>query len=161
MRSIGAVLVAVTVGALSWLGAGGAAADTPIRGYYQYSDLSSMVGDHDNCRGTVRVRMSTPTGKRGVVRVTFTSFGFTGNQPGWHRNPKCTVRMAIVNQGPGLSRVERYYPMSFGPRPGQRYVRDIVTGSGPAIIGVAPLAINSPVLKTPVGSGPAFYAVIP
>lgn len=119
----------------------------------------ATFGDHDFCRGNVIVSLSTPPGKRGVVRVTYTSSGFTGEGPGWKRNPKCRVMVGMVQEGPGLNYRERWFPLTFGPSK-QRIVRDVVTGSGFLGLGSAPYAVNAPghILQ---GYGGTFWTVVP
>lgn len=161
VRRIGAFGLALMVGALTWLGAGAASADKPLPGVFQYSNNIMTFGDHDFCHGAINVKTTTPKGKRGVIRTTYTSLGFTGNQPGWKRNPKCTVLVGVLDQGDVVPPYhEEFVRLSFGPRPGERVVRDFVTGSGPRIINFFPYAINNPV-RVPQGYGLNFWTIVP
>ncbi|MGC5258162.1 enoyl-CoA hydratase [Gordonia sp. DT218] len=160
LRKICVLLSVMLVGALSWLGVGTAAADRPLPKVSQYSDNIGTFGDHDFCHGAFNVGLSTPTGKRGIVRVTLTSFGFTGNAPGWKRNPKCRFLVNLNHTGSAVFSKDMFVPVAFGPRPGQKVQRDLRTGSGVAWIAVATYAANNPV-RALQSYGSAFYTVVP
>ncbi|MFW0783710.1 enoyl-CoA hydratase [Gordonia sp. CPCC 206044] len=160
MRKFGVMLVALVVAGLTMAGVGAAAAEPQLPRVVQYSENIGTFGDHDFCHGTFNVGMVAPKGKRGVIRLTLTSFGFTGNGAGWKRNPRCRVLMDINYASPSVGAREIFVPATFGPRRGDKVVRDIYTGSGPAVLSVWPYAAHNP-LRVSQGYGSTFYTVVP
>ncbi|MGJ0118548.1 enoyl-CoA hydratase [Williamsia sp. MIQD14] len=124
----------------------------------QYSDNIGAFGDHDFCRGAFNVRLSSP--KRGVTRVTLTSFGFTGNGRGWAKNPKCKLLIGTTFTSAKAFDRQSFFPVVFGTRPGEKVTRDFATGSGLVQLGVAPYAANNPV-RVLQGYGASFYFIAP
>ncbi len=149
---------AVTGGVVAAAPAGAAPPSKPLPVFTLTGDNFGMFGDHDFCRGTVNVRLTTP--KRAVVRVTFTSNGFTGNGPGWVRNPRCRVLLAFTHTSALTLYKQTFVPASFGTKPGEKITRDIVTGSGLVSIGATAYATNTPV-QVPLAYGAGFYAIVP
>jgi hypothetical protein len=115
-------------------------------------------GDHDFCRGSLNVRLSSP--KRGVTRVTLTSFGFTGNGPGWAKNPRCRVLVGISNVAGFVTLNEAFVPATFGPKPGDKAIRDIATGSGPRQLVIGTYVPNT-AIRTPQSYGTNVIFVAP
>lgn len=132
--------------------------EKPIPGFTYYGDDFGTFGNHDFCRGSLHTRFSSP--KRGVTRVTLTSFGFTGNGAGWRRNPRCSVLIGVTNSNGLFMLSEKYFPATFGARGGEKITVDIVTGSGFREIGVAGYALNTPV-RLPQAAGVAHYGIVP
>ncbi|MFW0793152.1 enoyl-CoA hydratase [Gordonia sp. CPCC 205515] len=156
---LGVLALAATAGFIP-AGAGQAAADTQLPRLTVYSETIGTFGDHDFCRGAIKLGYTVPTGKRGVVRMTFTSHGFIGNGAGWRRNPTCRALLIVSTASATAINKETYVPIAFGSRPGQRITRDIVTGSGPVNIGVNAYALNT-VVRTPQGQGVGAMALVP
>ncbi|KQR99455.1 hypothetical protein ASG12_01085 [Williamsia sp. Leaf354] len=102
-----------------------------------------VVGDHDFCRGVAYVDFSSP--KRAVTRVTITSRGFTGNGPGWAKKPQCKVDFGFGYYSAIALGKTVNLSASFGPRPGEKVTRDIVTGSGLVLASVVPTPATGPV----------------
>lgn len=154
-----AVLGAAIVASTTLLGVGTASAEPQLPSWSGIGNTFGTFGDHSYCRGAVRTGFTAPKGKRGVLRVTFTSLGFTGNNPGWSRNPACrlilTARVTSGNQ----FNMDHNIPATFGPRRGQKVTRDIVTGSGLIVVGVLSHSRNVPALPQSYGSG--FYVLVP
>ncbi|WP_039994488.1 hypothetical protein [Gordonia otitidis] len=123
-------------------------------------DTFGTFGDHDYCHGAVRVSLTAPPRKAETIRVTLTSLGFTGNGAGWARNPHCKVLFVTTHtSGNGIAR-ENFIPASFGRKAGEKAVHDIRTGAGVVILGIRPMASNSPV-RTPQGFGATEYVFVP
>ncbi|WP_233752097.1 hypothetical protein, partial [Gordonia mangrovi] len=112
------------------------------------------------CHGTLNARLTAPKGKRGVVRVTVTSFGFTGSGTGWKKNPRCTVVIGTSHISAIAFNEEHFFAATFGPRRGVSVSRDIVTGSGLVQFGVIPYTKNSPV-RARQGYGVGFFVLVP
>ncbi|MFW0797733.1 enoyl-CoA hydratase [Gordonia sp. CPCC 205515] len=143
MRKFGALFGAFVVGSMAWMGAGSAAAEPQLPRVMLYSENLGSFGDHAFCHGAYNIGLVAPKGKRGTVRLTLTSFGFTGSGSAWARDPHCRFKVQVsYNASSGLGKYF-YVPVSFGPRPGQRVVRDVYTGSGPAHIGVGSVSSNN------------------
>lgn len=154
--------VAVTAAALT----GGALAAAPasaappkdIPKLSLYSENIGAFGDHDFCRGAFNVRLSSP--KRGVTRVTLTSFGFTGNGIGWMKNPKCKLLIGTTFTSAKAFNREGFFPAVFGTKRGEKVTHDIATGSGLVQLGLVPYAANSPVWVFQ-GYGSGYYYIAP
>ncbi|MGC5258103.1 hypothetical protein ACPXCG_17305, partial [Gordonia sp. DT218] len=159
-RKIWVLLLAVVVVALSLFGAGRVAAEPQLPRIALASDNVGTLGDHDYCRGAFNVSLVAPKGKRGVVRVTLTSFGFTGNGSGWKRNPSCRFLAYLSFAGTSNLDGEVFVPVSFGPRRGERIVRDLHTGAGPAMVAVGTVAINNPI-RVQQGYVSRFFTQVP
>ncbi|GAA3708901.1 hypothetical protein GCM10022238_24900 [Gordonia hankookensis] len=154
------LVVTVVVGALTVLGSGVASADRPVPRLTVYSETLGMFGDHDFCRGAVHVGLTTPTTKRGVLRLTLKSYGFIGNGSGWQRNPHCRVLVDAVTTSANNLYKETFIAATFGARPGQLVIRDIYTGSGPVSIGVNPYARDTPI-RAPQGQAVGAMVLVP
>lgn len=132
------------------------ASAAPLQQLNLYGNNLSAIGNHSHCRGAIHIGFSAPKGKRGHVRATFTSHGFTGDGSTWNRNPHCRVGLSI-NVWSGAP---RFYNTSvtFGAKRGERIVHDIRTESGLAMVSIAPRAPGSNVsLPTAV----QIYTVVP
>lgn len=117
-------------------------------------------GDHSYCRGAINVTADTSPKKRGVVRVTARSHGFTGQGASWKRNPKCRVLLwNVYNSVRGIN-LEKFVAVSFGSRAGETKVWEIPSGSGPVSLGITAVAANSPV-RVPSGYGSTIYMLVP
>ncbi|NDZ92970.1 enoyl-CoA hydratase [Streptomyces sp. SID6673] len=161
-RKIWVLLLALVVAALSLLGAGRVAAEPQLPRIAIYSDNFGTVGDHNNCRGALNVGVIAPKGKRGTIRVTVTSFGFTGDGTGWTRNPKCRFLLRLTQWSAKYPvGKEEFYPVAFGPRRGERFVRELHPGSGIGSFNVATYAINQPVQVPQSYGGSGFLATVP
>lgn len=97
------------------------------------------VGNHDNCRGPIRVSAKTDPRQPGKLFVTYRPGRFTGDGPGWARNPVCTTRVFANWTIPA-----RYHwsaPVSAGPRGGKPVTQVLRTGAGLHGIGFATPAV--------------------
>lgn len=159
VRKSAVVLIAVAVMAMLF-GAAPARADRPLPSVTIWGHDIGTLGNHDYCRGSFRISLSTVKSKRGYVRVTATSHGFTGNGAGWSRNPRCSFLIGLVTIGSNSFYGEHYVPATFGRKPGQKVVRDVRTGSGPAQVGVQTYAARTAV-RTPLAYGSVFYMIVP
>lgn len=122
-----AALAVATVLVIAGVGQAGAA---PIQHLSTTGNNFGTFGDHSFCRGSINIGLDSPPGKRGVVRVTATSHGFTGNGPSWERNPRCKLLINnVYTGGRGLYR-DKWVTATFGPRPGEKKSWDVPTGSG-------------------------------
>ncbi|MEE3851892.1 enoyl-CoA hydratase [Gordonia sp. LSe1-13] len=162
VRKLFSALLAVVVGALTLLGVGAVSAEPQLPRIALYSDNFGTVGNHAGCRGAMHVGVVAPKGTRGKIRITVTSHGFTGDGVGWRSNPRCRILLSFNEISPNhpLSR-ETFHSVSFGPRPGQKFVKEINSGSGPAGFGVATYVPDQPVrVPVPYG-GVSFLTVVP
>ncbi|MYR07534.1 enoyl-CoA hydratase [Gordonia sp. SID5947] len=151
------LLVAVAMSAMTWWGAGNVTAEPQLPRVTQYSENVGTFGDHDFCHGAFNIGMVAPKGKRGVVRITLTSFGFTGNGSGWARDPKCRF-FALVNTTAGFGKNE-YFPVAFGRRPGERVTIESHPGSGPKAVTVS---TSSSDRRSDIQSfGATMYTIVP
>ena len=123
-------------------------------------DNFGTIGNHSFCRGAINIRLSAPSGKKGVVRVTATSHGFTGDGPGWKRNPICKMVLGTEFISSRGYLVPKYTNASFGPKPGARLVQDVYTGSGPVMIETRTYAPNSN-FKQIYSRGVSYYVLVP
>lgn len=160
-RRIAAAALSLAAAGAALTAASGAAEAAPeLPRITTTGDTFGTFGDHDYCHGAVRVSLTAAPRTTGTIRVTLTSLGFTGNGPGWVRNPQCRVLFVTTHtSGNGIAR-ENFIPATFGTRPGQKAVRDIRTGAGAVILGIRPMATNSPV-RTPQGFGATEYVWVP
>ncbi|WP_330433455.1 enoyl-CoA hydratase [Gordonia sesuvii] len=145
---------------LTFLGPGTASAEPQLPRITQYSEDIGTFGDHSYCRGAFRVGMVAPNGKRGVVRLTLTSHGFTGDGASWRRDPNCRFITEITIFSATVVGQQTSIPVAFGPRRGEKVVRDIRTGSGPVSIGVLTYPSHNPV-RLQQSFGAAFYTIVP
>ncbi|AZG47040.1 hypothetical protein D7316_03647 [Gordonia insulae] len=160
-RKLSALAVVVVMGAMTWLGAGTASAEPQLpRLTTAFTDNVGTLGDHDSCRGAFNVGMVTPKGKRGIVRFTLTSFGFTGDGAGWRRDPRCRFLVNISSTSGKAYARQTFFKVSFGSRKGEKVVRDIHTGSGLALLTIATFASITKA-RVPQGYGNTMYTVIP
>ena len=154
------LVMGMLVAALSAGGEGVANADRPLPRLTVYSENLGTFGDHDYCRGAVHVGLTAPTAKRGIVRLTLRSHGFTGNGIGWKRNPHCRALLVVATTSGAAPYKETLVPVSFGAKAGERVVRDIRSGSGPVNVGITPYATTTPV-RTPQGQGVGAIVLVP
>lgn len=156
MVAVAASAIAVVT---SVVGVGQASA-APIPQLQTSGSSFGTFGDHSFCRGVVDVKADAPPNKRGVVRLTAISRGFSGNGATWKRNPRCRVLFGTAYTSVrGLS-LEKWATASFGPRPGDKKVWEVPTGSGPASIGITTYSANSPV-RVQQGYGTGMYVLVP
>lgn len=139
MRKLVTAAITAAFVAVCLVGGGaGAATAAPIpqvtfTGY----NFGGAVGDHSFCRGAMNVSVDTVPRKRGVLRVTARSFGFSGQGATWKRNPKCKLLLwNVYTSTRGLNK-EKWVTVSFGPRPGEKRTWEIPSGSGPVSLGIA------------------------
>ncbi|WP_232717658.1 enoyl-CoA hydratase [Gordonia metallireducens] len=157
------LLIGLTVGvfaAVSALVGSGETTAAPIPNIALYGNNLATMGDHSLCRGTVNLAIQTPNDKRGVVRVTARSRGFAGDGASWKRNPKCRVLFQTTYTSLRGYALHKWVSATFGPRPGEKKVWDVPTGSGPATIGITTYAVNNPV-RTPTGGLVGFHMLVP
>lgn len=120
-------LAVVTAASLAGIGHATAA---PIQYLSTTGNNFGTFGNHSFCRGSLHIGLDAPAGKRGIVRVTATSHGFTGNGPSWKRNPHCKLLINnVYTGGRGLYR-DKWVTAVFGPRAGEKKSWDVPTGSG-------------------------------
>ncbi|KQR99454.1 hypothetical protein ASG12_01080 [Williamsia sp. Leaf354] len=135
-----------------------APAPKPLQRLSVYGETLFTVGDHDFCRGSFTFSYSSP--KRGVLRLTLRSNGFTGNGRGWQKNPKCRTLVITTHISGNALFKETPFVAEFGRKPGEKVTRDIATGSGLVSFGVGTYAIGGPVRlpqSYPLGS----YVIVP
>ena len=137
------VAAALTGGVVAAAPAGAAPPPKPIPRFSPDGEAMGVVGDHDFCRGVAYADFSAP--KPAVTRVTITSRGFTGNGPGWAKNPRCKVDFSFGYYSAIAFGKSLTLPATFGPRPGEKVTRDIVTGSGLVSMSVVPQPATGPV----------------
>ena len=159
VRKSAVVSIAVAVMAMLF-GAAPARADRPLGNIAIYSPIIATVGDHDHCRGSFDVGLSSKSRKPGVVKVTLTSRGFTGNGRGWTRNPQCRFLIGITALGSRAFYRDYWIPAAFGPRPGQKIVREVMTGSGLSTVAVQTY-VSKTTVRTPQSLKTAFYLIVP
>lgn len=154
---LSAALTLATV--VSFVGSGNATA-APLQQWRTTGDTFETFGDHSFCRGAVTLNIDAPPKKRGVVRVTATSRGFTGNGPTWNRTPRCRILfLTAYTSIRGLS-LEKWTTGSFGRKAGEKKVWEVPTGSGVASIYVSTYSANSPV-RLHQGLGAGGYYLVP
>ncbi|MDL9936486.1 enoyl-CoA hydratase [Gordonia sp. ABSL1-1] len=161
-RAILVVISGVLLGAglTAGAGAGDAAPQQLPRWSNLFTDDFGTFGDHAGCHGALRVGLTGVPHKRGVVRATFTSLGFTGNGAGWRRDPNCRMRVGVAFTGSGGYAVYKLFPASFGRKPGQRVVHDVRTGSGLVVLSAATYQLKSR-LPVPQSYGINYYVIVP
>ncbi|WP_238421725.1 enoyl-CoA hydratase [Gordonia sp. 'Campus'] len=159
-KPVVAICVAVVALFSVLLGAGHASA-APMQNFSTNGTTFGTFGDHSFCRGAITYKVDAAPNKRGVVRVTATSHGFSGQGPSWVRNPNCRFlfRSAFTSVR-GLD-LEKWTTGSFGPERGHKKVWEVVTGSGPATVGITTYAVNSAVRVPQAPAGPAFFMLVP
>lgn len=153
------IAVAIVI-AMACVGAGNATSQPQLSKFSTTGDNFGTFGDHDYCHGVINARLSAPKGKRGVVRVNLTSFGFTGSGAGWQRNPHCRVVIGTSHISSIAWAQEHFFPATFGSRKGEQVSRDIYTGSGLIQFGVVPYSKDLPV-RVRQGYGIGFFVVVP
>ena len=153
------LVLAGALGATGLSGTGQAAA-APLQQLNTNGNTFGTFGDHSYCRGAITYTVDAPPKKRGVVRVTATSHGFTGDGPTWKRNPKCRILFGANFTSVRGVAVESWKFASFGPRPGEKKTFDVVTGSGPVSFGVATYSATS-AIRVGQGIGPGFLLLVP
>lgn len=152
------VVVIATLGVI--VGAGQVSA-APLQNFSTNGTTFGTFGDHSFCRGAITYRVDAVAKKRGVVKVTATSHGFSGQGPSWNRNPNCRFLFrSAVTSVRGID-MEKWTVGSFGPKPGQKQTWHVVTGSGPAWMGITTYAVNSAVRILQSPAGPSFFMTVP
>ncbi len=146
---------AVTGGVVTAAPAGAAPPPKPIPRFSIVGETFGMVGDHDFCRGTVRVDFTSP--QRATTRVTLTSNGFTGDGAGWTRDPICRSQVIMTQIGGRAFYRETPIPVAFGRRAGASVSRDVVTGSGLISVSVGAYTRSRAPQSSVVGS----YLIVP
>ncbi len=154
--------VAVAASAALGIGIGGGGANAapaprPLPHYTSTGDNFGFFGDHDYCRGSVHVTLTSP--KRGVLKATLTSFGFTGNGAGWARNPRCSSLIMLSN-GASLIPQEKFLRATFGRKPGETQSLELRTGSGAVQVMIGAYALNTPV-RVLQGYGFGGWVIVP
>lgn len=154
--------LAVAASAALGIGLGGGAADAapqakPLPHYSGTGDDFGFFGDHDFCRGAVHVTLTSP--RRGVLKMTVTSHGFTGQGAGWARNPHCGTLLGFTN-GASLVPQEKFVRAKFGRKPGETASAELRTGSGLVQPLVTPYALNNPV-RVAQGYGFGGWVIVP
>lgn len=146
-----AALLLTMLGAAAGLGAGTAAA-RPVEAprLAIAGDDIWTVGNHDNCRGPIRVSAKTDPRQPGKVFVTYRPGQFTGDGPGWRRNPVCTVRAHANWTFPATIRPSA--PIVAGPRGGKAVTQVLRTGSGLQGMGFGTAFPHKPV---------SYYLIVP
>lgn len=160
MKRLIVVAVSVAVIVVASLTGAGPASAAPIPQVSTTGYNFGIFGDHSYCRGAVSATVDAPKGKRGVVRVTVRSHGFTGDGASWKRNPKCRVLFGNYYTSARGYNLEKWVTATFGPRAGEKKVWEINTGSGPASLGFGGFSPNSPV-RVPSGYGSTIYMLVP
>lgn len=161
MKKSTIALCAAVVATFSVLWGAGHASAAPMQNFSTNGTTFGTFGDHSFCRGAITYRVDAVAKKRGVVRITATSHGFSGQGATWNRNPKCSFLFRSgVTSVRGID-LETWTVGAFGPRPGQKRTWEVVTGSGPASIGITTYAVNSPVRVLQSPAGPSFFMLVP
>lgn len=158
-RLLATMFVGPIVGALCMAGVSQASA-APIPQVSTTGYNFGIFGDPSYCRGAVNATVDAPKGKRGVVRVTVRSHGFTGAGASWKRDPNCRVLFGNYYTSVRGYNLEKWVTTTFGPRPGEKKVWEINTGSGPVSLGFGGFTPNSPV-RVPSGYGSTIYMLVP
>ncbi|MCR5980185.1 enoyl-CoA hydratase [Gordonia jinghuaiqii] len=128
LTTIAAVVATVTC--LTGLLGMGQASAAPIAQLTTTGNDFGTFGNHSFCRGSVHIGLQAPARKPGVVRVTATSHGFTGDGTSWKRTPRCKVVFRTIFTSARGYLLHHWTPASFGPRPGEKRTWDVHTGSG-------------------------------
>lgn len=153
-----AAVTVVAAGVWTGLSAAPAAAAPQLPRLSTTGENFGTFGNHSYCRGAINVGLTSP--KRGVVRATLTSLGFSGQGASWKRNPRCKVLFVITHTSGQAFGKETFVTGTFGPRRGQRVVKDVRTGSGVVEFSVVPHSPNSPV-RALQGYGYGAYVLVP
>ena len=112
----------------------------------------ATVGNHSFCNGVLHVSLTAAPREPGVVRVSLTSRGFTGQGPSWKRNPVCKLLVGTVHTSAIGYAQWNFFNANFGPRRGQKVVHEVRTGSGVVEFLVSTYARNNPIrLRQSVG----------
>lgn len=151
-------LVVVSSGLVIGAGKGDSAPQLPRIGIT--GDTMGTFGDHSYCRGVLHVGLTAAPSKRGVVRVTLTSSGFVGNGLSWKRKPICRLLIGTVHTSVEAYAKWNFFNADFGPRKGQKVVRDIRTGSGVVQFQAVSYARNNPV-RVMQSYGVSHYMLVP
>ncbi len=160
MKKLLIFVVALVLASFATVAGGGHATAAPIPQLSTTGNNFGTFGDHSFCRGAVNIGLDAPAGKPGVVRVTARSHGFTGDGPGWRKNPRCRVLFATTyTSGRGLN-IQKWVRAGFGPRHGESKTWDVHTGSGVVVFGVTAYSTNSPI-ASPQSYGAGFYLLVP
>ena len=157
---IAIVLIAsalVVSGLISGTGTGAAAPELPRLA--NNGDQFLTAGNHSFCHGVLHVSL-TAAPKRPGHRVALTSRGFTGQGSSWKRNPVCNLLVGTVHDSAVAYSKWNFFNADFGPKRGQRVVRDIWTGSGVVLFQLATYARNNPV-RARQSWGVSYYTLVP
>lgn len=163
-RSMRTMLLAAGIALASTWGIGGVVGAGPASAAPQLARITTTgndfgaFGDRAYCHGALNVGLASP--RRGVVRLTLTSHGFTGTGRDWARDPHCGVLFGVTYTSATAFMKETLVPATLGARPGQRIVRDIPTGSGVVEFSVVPYAKKAP-LRGLQGYGFGAYVIVP
>lgn len=148
------VLVATVAAALVSLvtGTSGAASARPAEAprLAIAGDDIWTLGNHDNCRGPIRVSVKTDPRQPGKVFTTYHPGRFTGDGPGWARNPVCKVRVQANWTFPAMLFASK--PVIAGPRGGAPVTQVLRTGPGLFGMGFATPYPHKPV---------SYYLLVP
>lgn len=110
------IAIVMAVAATMLVGTSAASAEPQLLRVALYGENIATGGDHAYCRGAYGVRMVSPVGKRGVVRMTLLSHGFRGDGAAWKRDPHCRF-LAIVSYTSSRTLFsENVIPVSFSSR---------------------------------------------
>lgn len=123
-------------------------------------DRFATVGIHSFCNGELRVNLTAAPRKPGFVRVRLTSHGFTGQGPSWKRNPVCKLLIGAVHTSAIGYAQWSFFNAEFGPKRGQKVVRDIRTGSGVVELQQSSYARNNPI-RIRQSLGLSYYMLVP
>ncbi|GAC00446.1 hypothetical protein GONAM_15_01550 [Gordonia namibiensis NBRC 108229] len=154
-----AVISAVTAVVMCLSGSGDSSA-APVPELSTTGSDFGTFGDHSFCRGSFRVTLDAPKKTRGLVRVTVHSHGFTGDGPGWKRNPKCRVKLAAIWFSGQAYNAMKYSTATFGPKRGEKHSWDVRTGSGLVSLTVRGYTSNLPV-NAPQSVGYGAFILVP
>lgn len=151
--AVGVLLVTVLAGLLSlFVGGAGVASARPAEAprLAIAGDDIWTLGNHDNCRGPIRVSVKTDPRQPGRVFATYHPGRFTGDGPGWARNPVCKVRVQANWTFPAMLFASK--PVIAGPRGGAPVTQVLRTGPGLFGMGFATPYPHKPV---------SYYLLVP
>lgn len=143
---------AVAVAALFVLTPGSASAGPAPRIGVLGEDIW-VVGSNALCHGAIHVGIDTSPAKHGQATIWLTSRGFTGIEPGWSRNPSCTMNVAI-GWFSGVQYRQKVVPLTVGSRP-QAPVRVDLRGVRQG------LQLMSFTTHPDLNKGVSYYVIIP
>ncbi|SCC61289.1 MULTISPECIES: enoyl-CoA hydratase [unclassified Gordonia (in: high G+C Gram-positive bacteria)] len=153
-----ATIAAVLAGLITGSGEGAAAPE--LQRISINGDRFATVGNHSFCNGELRVSLTAAPRKPGFVRVGLTSYGFSGQGPSWKRNPVCKLLIGAVHTSAIGYAQWSFFNADFGPKRGQKVVRDIRTGSGVVELQLSSYARNNPI-RLRQSLGLSYYMLVP